>query len=68
MTLLFFLLFLILFLDLFFFDMRRILVYGVLFIVGFFGRIAYEFINAFLELNPIVFLIILPFVYYYALT
>lgn len=67
MTLLF-LLFLILFLDLHFFDMRRILIYGVLFIIAFFGKIAYEFIDAFLELNPIIILIILPFVYYYALT
>lgn len=66
MTLLFFLLLLILFLDFIFFDMRKILVYGALFIIGFFGRIAYEFINSFLEINPIVFLMILPFVYYYA--
>jgi hypothetical protein len=64
---LFFLLLLILLLDLIFFDARKILVYGALFIIGFFGRIAYEFINAFLELNPIIFLMILPFVYYYAL-
>lgn len=62
-----FLLSLILFFDLDFVDINKNIIYGILFFIVIFGRIATEIIDSFFELNPIAFLIIVPFVYYFAL-
>lgn len=58
----------IFFLDIHFFDTQKVIIYVILFFVAMIGRLFYEFINSFLELNPIAFLIVLPVVCFFALT
>jgi hypothetical protein len=39
-------------------DINIFMSYALLFFIGFFGKLVVEFINNFLELNPLLFLII----------
>jgi hypothetical protein len=59
--------FLIFFCNIDFIDIKKYIIYGMLFLFLIFGRLFTDIIDSFIELNPIVFLMFVPFVYYYAL-